>query len=51
LDCLDHRTRSNTRLEVLGAATSLDLDPASFTPQKFMLPLAIPDSSYQYFKQ
>ena len=51
LDCLDHRIRSNTRLEILGAATSLDLDPESFTPQKFMLPLAIPDSSYQYFKQ
>jgi len=51
LDCLDHRTRSNTRLEILAAATNLDLDPVSFTPQKFMLPLAIPDSSYEYFKQ
>jgi hypothetical protein len=51
LDCLDHRTRSNTRLEILAAATNLDLDLASFTPQKFMLPLEIPDSSYEYFKQ
>jgi hypothetical protein len=49
-DCLDHENRSNTRLEILGAANNLDLRPDSFKSEKFMLPLPIPDSAYLYFK-
>ena len=49
-DCLDHENRSNTRLEILGSATNLDLSSDSFMSEKFMLPLSIPDSAYHYFK-
>lgn len=49
LDCSNQKDRSNTRLEILAAATKLDLNPNFFSEQKFMLPLPIPSSAFQTF--
>ena len=49
LDCINQKDRSNTRLEILAAATELDLNPSIFSEQKFKLPLPVPTSAFQTF--
>ena len=49
LDCTNQKDRSNTRLEILAAATELDLNPSFFSEQKFKLPLPVPSSAFQTF--
>jgi hypothetical protein len=49
LDCINQKDRSNTRLEILAAATELDLNPGLFSEQKFKLPLPVPTSAFETF--
>lgn len=47
LDCQDNRERSNTRLQILSAATGLDLSSDLFSLDGFDRSLGIPSTAYQ----
>ena len=49
LDCTNQTDRSNTRLEIIGAATQLDLSPRFFGENSFQHPLPISDSAFTIF--
>ena len=49
-DCINEQDRSNTRLEILGAATNLDLSSTLFSVDGFSRAIKIPDESYQDFE-
>ena len=49
LDCINQEDRSNTRLEILGAAVDLDLSRDYFSKTGFHQPLPISIDAYQFF--
>ncbi len=49
MDCMKYEDRSNTRIEMIAAATRLDLSPEYFQKESFMLPIPIPAEAFERF--